>query len=263
MFVVLPVEQPHHHLHGGAAFGGGRWGFKLLDATFCLGQTGSEKHCCIFARLSCGGRSPRCTSVKVYRDTLCTEHNYTLYTFPCHYSARSTARLADSTQIPVIITDYLRHPDSRLHKYGRILITYGIHEQPYFALPRAHRISGAWFGKLTSRVGARSILDPPTGSVPALLDEPMSPGGWLCIGQVLRRCLFEIPDDIKAKEKVVKELLAAPSCSCRPPSARAGVKRGPPLVNCWPTGSSSPRARRSQPCGRRARRAVRGTTCDS
>ena len=49
--------------------------------------------------------------------------------------------------------------------------------------------------------------------------------------------------DIKAKEKVVKELLAAPSCSCRPPSVRVGVKRGPPLVNCWPTGSSSPRAR--------------------
>ena len=42
--------------------------------------------------------------------------------------------------------------------------------------------------------------------MPALLDEPMSPGGWLCIGLVLRRCLFEIPDDIKAKEKVVKEL---------------------------------------------------------
>jgi|EP01046_Picozoa_sp_COSAG06_P041110 hypothetical protein len=53
----------------------------------------------------------------------------------------------------------------------------------------------------------------------------MSPGGWLCIGLVLRRCLFEIPDNIKDKKKVVKELLAAPSCSCRPPSARAGVKR--------------------------------------
>jgi hypothetical protein len=34
----------------------------------------------------------------------------------------------------------------------------------------------------------------------------MSPGGWLCIGLVLRRCLFEIPDNIKDKKKVVKEL---------------------------------------------------------
>jgi hypothetical protein len=51
----------------------------------------AQKHCCIFARLSCNGRSPHCTSIKVYYNTSCAKHNYILDAFLCYYSLRSTA----------------------------------------------------------------------------------------------------------------------------------------------------------------------------
>ena len=45
----------------------------------------AQKRCCIFARLSCDGRSPHCAS-KCTTKNCAPSHNHTLDTFLCHHS---------------------------------------------------------------------------------------------------------------------------------------------------------------------------------